>query len=232
MTDRNVVVRDDPAAAAAEWLTEAADAGAHIVLAGGSTPCRAYEQAAELDADWSRATLWFGDDRCVPPEHEHSNFGMARRALLSRLGGGAVAPRVHRMEGERGPHEGADAYETMLREEFGDTVPRFDLILLGLGPDMHTASLFPGDDALGADGRLAVGVETPGMAPLLPRITLTLDVLNRGRDVVFLVAGEDKAEAVAAAFGDAPGPHAPASLVQPEAGTLTLLLDPAAASRL
>ena len=97
---------------------------------------------------------------------------------------------------------------------------------------MHTASLFPGDAALGAEGRWVAGVETPGMAPLVPRITLTLDAINAGRDVVFLIAGEDKADAVAEAFGDAPGPHAPASLVRPDAGNLTLLLDPAAAARL
>jgi 6-phosphogluconolactonase len=232
MSDRDVIVLDDPAAEAAERLAAAADAGGHIALAGGSTPRRAYEQAAELDADWSHATLWFGDERCVPPEHEHSNYGMVRRALLSRLGGGAAAPEVRRMEGERGPEAGAGAYDATLREEFGDAEPRLDLILLGLGPDMHTASLFPSDPALGAEGRYAVGVETPGMAPLVPRITLTLDTLNAGREILFLVAGEDKADAVAGAFGDAPGPHAPASLVRPEAGNLTVLLDPAAAARL
>jgi 6-phosphogluconolactonase len=232
VSGRELVVLDDPAAEAAERLAAVADQGGHIALAGGSTPRRAYELAAELEADWSHATLWFGDERCVPPEDEHSNFGMARRALLSRLGTGADAPAVRRMEGERGPLDGAAAYEDALREEFGDTVPRLDLVLLGLGPDMHTASLFPGHDALGAEGRVAVGVETPGMAPLVPRITLTLDTINAARDVLFLVAGEDKADAAAEAFGDAPGPHAPASLVRPEAGNLTLLLDPAAAARL
>jgi 6-phosphogluconolactonase len=232
MSDREVLVLDDPAAEAAERLAAAADAGGHIALSGGSTPRRAYEQAAELEADWSHATLWFGDERCVPPDHEHSNFGMARRALLNRIGGGAEAPEVRRMEGEKGPEDGAAAYEDALRETFGDAAPRLDLVLLGLGPDMHTASLFPGDDALGADGRYAVGVQTPGMAPLVPRITLTLDAINAGRDILFLIAGEDKADAVAGAFGDAPGPHAPASLVRPDVGNLTILLDPAAASRL
>jgi len=232
MSEAEVIVRDDPAAEAAERLAAAADRGGHIALAGGSTPARAYEKAAEVEADWSRATLWFGDERCVAPEDEHSNFGMARRTLLSRLGGGADAPQVRRMQGELGPAEGAAAYELELQEEFGDAPPRLDLVLLGLGPDSHTASLFPGDDALGADGRWCVGVETPGMAPLVPRITLTLDAINAAREVLFLVSGEDKAEAVARAFGDAPGPHAPASLVQPEAGNLTLLLDPPAAARL
>jgi 6-phosphogluconolactonase len=232
LTDRELIVLDDPAAEAAERIAAAADAGGHIALAGGSTPRRAYERAAEIEADWSHSTLWFGDERCVPADNEHSNFGMARRALLSRLGTGADAPRVERMEGEKGPAQGAAAYEEALREEFGDAEPRLDLVLLGLGPDMHTASLFPGDPALAAEGRFAVGVETPGMAPLVPRITLTLDAINAAREVLFLIAGEDKADAVAGAFGDAPGPHAPASLVRPDAGVLTLLLDPGAAARL
>jgi 6-phosphogluconolactonase len=232
MSEREVIVLDDPAAEVAERLAAAADAGGHIALTGGSTPRRAYELASELEADWSHATLWFGDERCVPPDHEHSNYGMARRALLSRLGAGADAPAVRRMEGERGPAAGAAAYEEALREEFGDAQPRLDLVLLGLGPDMHTASLFPGDDALSAEGCSVVGVETPGMAPLVPRITLTLDAINAGHEVVFLIAGEEKADAVAGAFNDAPGPHAPASLVRPHAGNLTLLLDPGAAARL
>jgi 6-phosphogluconolactonase len=232
LSDRELIVLDDPAGEAAERIAAAADAGGHIALAGGSTPRRAYERAAEIEADWSHATLWFGDERCVPADNEHSNYGMARRALLARLGTGADAPRVERMEGERGPVEGAAAYEEALREAFGDAPPRLDLVLLGLGPDMHTASLFPGDPALAAEGRFAVGVETPGMAPLVPRITLTLEAINSAREVLFLIAGEDKADSVAAAFGDAPGPHAPASLVRPDAGVLTLLLDPAAAARL
>ena len=124
----------------------------------------------------------------------------------------------------------ADAYQAELDAAFVHT-PRFDLILLGLGPDAHTASLFPGDDALGERERLAVGVETPGMPPLVSRVTLTLPVLNAGKEVVFLISGEDKAEAVARAFGDAPGPDAPASLVRPDGG-LTLLIDPPAAARL
>ena len=232
MSGAEVTVLDDPAADAGDRIAATADAGGHIALAGGSTPRRAYELAAELEADWSHATLWFGDERCVPPDNDHSNYGMARRALLSRLGTGADGPRVERMEGERGPQEGAAAYEERLRDEYGDAAARLDLVLLGLGPDMHTASLFPNDAALAAEGRLVVGVETPGMAPLVPRITLTLDAINAAHEVLFLIAGEDKADAVAEAFGDAPGPHAPASLVRPEAGILTVLLDRAAAARL
>jgi 6-phosphogluconolactonase len=153
---------------------------------------------------------------------------MAERALLASANGAAV----HRMRGELGPQQGAARYEDELRVEFGDAVPELDLVLLGLGPDAHICSLFPGDDALGERERPVVGVETPGMAPLVSRITLTLSVVNAARSVVFLVTGEDKAEAVARAFAGPPDPRAPGSLVSPEQGALTLMADPAAAARL
>jgi 6-phosphogluconolactonase len=225
-----VQVLDDPAAAVAERLAEAAAKGDRMVLTGGSTPRRAYDLAAALLDDWSAADVWMTDERCVPPDHEHSNFGMVRRALLERVEG--KEPTLHRMRGEDGPHDGAARYEEELRGQFGDKLPAFDLILLGMGPDMHVCSLFPGDAALGERERFAVGVETPGMAPLVSRITLTLPVVNAAREVVFLVAGEDKADGVARAFSGAPDPAAPASLVQPESGSLRLLLDPPAADRL
>jgi 6-phosphogluconolactonase len=221
------VVTDDPAGEAAERLADAAGAGGHLVLAGGSTPRAAYERLAAMEVDWAGATLWFGDDRCVPPDHEHSNYRMTTEALLDRLEGDR--PAVERIEGEQGPQKGAALYEQRLRETFGDGVPQFDLILNGLGPDAHTASLFPGDPALGERERLAVGVDTPGMAPLVSRVTLTLPVMNAARAVLFLVSGEDKAEAVARAFSGAADPSAPASLVQPDPGSLILLLDPPAA---
>lgn len=221
-----VVVTPDPAGAAAERLAETVGKGGHVALAGGSTPRAAYERAAGMDTDWSAATLWFGDDRCVPPDHEHSNYRMVEEALLDRIRGDQ--PDVRRIQGELGPDAGADAYEDELTAVFGSEVPRLDLILLGLGPDAHTASLFPGDDALGEVERRVVGVPTPGMAPLVSRVTITLPVVNAAREVVFLVSGEDKAEAVARAFSGIPDPSAPASLVQPENGSLILLADPAA----
>lgn len=224
-----VVVTPDPAGAAAERLAEAVRGGSHIALAGGSTPRAAYERVAEMGLDWSATTLWFGDDRCVPPDHEHSNYRMVREALLDRIDG--EQPKVERIAGERGPAEAASAYHAALRGTFGDGIPQLDLILLGLGPDAHTASLFPGDAALGERERLAVGVETPGMAPLVSRVTITLPVVNGAREVVFLVSGEDKAEAVARAFSGAEDPGAPASLVRPGSGALTLLAD-AGATRL
>jgi 6-phosphogluconolactonase len=115
---------------------------------------------------------------------------------------------------------------------FGAGMPELDLVLLGLGPDGHCASLFPGQPTLEERERLVVGVEQAGMEPLVPRVSLTLPVINAARHVVFLVTGEDKAEAVARAFEGDPGAHTPASLVQPASGTLTVLVDAAAASGL
>jgi 6-phosphogluconolactonase len=215
----DIQVLDDPAQRAAELLAAAAG---HVALTGGSTPRVAYERAAELRDDWSSVDFWFTDERCVTPDHEHSNFGMADRALLSHAEGATV----HRMRGELGPEDGAVAYHNEL-EEFGPAA--LDLTLLGVGPDAHICSLFPGDDALGERERLVVGVETPGMAPLVSRITLTLPVVNASGQIVFLVTGEDKAEAVQRVFAAPPDPRAPGSLVD---GNVTALLDPAAAARL
>jgi 6-phosphogluconolactonase len=131
------------------------------------------------------------------------------------------------MRGELGPEDGAAAYE----HELGELGPgALDLILLGVGPDAHICSLFPGDDALGERERLVVGVETPGMAPLVARITLTLPSVNASRRIVFLVTGEDKADAVARVFSGRRDPAAPGSLV--EGGDVVALLDHAAAARL
>jgi 6-phosphogluconolactonase len=137
------------------------------------------------------------------------------------------------MLGELGPAEGTDRYEQEIAAAgFGDSLPAFDLILLGLGPDAHVCSLFPGQAALDERERRVVGVETAGMPPLVSRITLTLPVVNAARRIVMLVTGEDKAEAVRRALSDTPDPDAPGSLVRPESGSLELLLDPGAASGL
>jgi len=227
----SVEVVDDPAGEIALRLAAAANAGAQIALTGGSTPRIAYERAAELGADWSSAKIWWGDDRCVGPDHEQSNYGMAKAALLDRIEG--EPPRIHRIEGELGPGPAAHQYEEALRGAFpGARVPELDLILLGLGPDAHCASLFPRNPELGEQERWAVGVNSPGMAPLVPRVTLTLPVLNAARNVVFLVTGADKAPAVRRAFAGPPDPDAPASLIDPVDGSLTLILDAAAAEGL
>jgi 6-phosphogluconolactonase len=216
----DIRIVEDPAGAAAEIL---AGVQGHVALTGGSTPRAAYERVATMRPDWSGVDVWFTDERCVPPDHEHSNFHMADEALLSKVKGATV----HRMRGELGPDDGAAAYENELAE-FG--AEALDLILLGVGPDAHICSLFPGDDALGERERRAVGVETPGMAPLVSRITLTLPVVNASRQIVFLITGAEKAEAVERVFRGPPDPAAPGSLV--DAPGVVALLDSAAAARL
>jgi 6-phosphogluconolactonase len=212
-------VSDDAAGAAAALLREA---GGHLCITGGSTPKAAYERVAGERHDWSGVDFWFTDERCVPPDHEHSNFRMAEEALLSR----ATGAKVHRMKGELGPAEGA---ADQAREYEAAGRPAFDLVLLGMGPDAHICSLFPGAEALGERERPVVGVETPGMAPLVSRITFTLPVVNSARQIVFLVTGEDKADAVGRAFSGRRDPTAPASLVE---GEVMVLLDEGAAGRL
>lgn len=228
MTD--TLVLEDPAGEAAERLAAAASAGGQLALTGGSTARLAYERLAAMEADWSRCTLWFGDERCVPPDDERSTFGMARDVLFDRLA--SEAPDVRRIPGELGPDAGAAAYEQELRAAFGAGRPRFDLVMLGLGADGHCASLFPGDPALEERRRLAVGVARAGLAPWVPRVTLTLPVLNAARHVLFFVMGADKAAATARAFAGGPDPRTPASLVAPTDGTLTVLTDRSAAAHL
>ena len=218
-----IEVLDDPASAVADLLLETAAAGGHIVLTGGSSPKRAYQLAAR--GDWSAATVWYGDERCVPEDHEWSNHAMAEAALLSHLD---PRPEVMRMEGELGHERGAASYEALVRERLGDE-PRWDLLLLGVGPDLHCASLFPGKPEVEVTDRLVVGVPEAGMDPQVPRISLTLPAINAARHVVFLVTGESKREAVRRVFGDDPDPTSPAAHVRPADGELTVYLDPAAA---
>ena len=219
----------DPAAACAEMIVATAQAGGHIVLTGGGTPRTAYEQAASSRDAWRSATLWFGDERCVAPDDELSNYKLANDALFERLGD--ARPTVHRMRGELGPEAGADDYERQLLDS---GQPRFDLLLLGLGPDAHIASLFPDQPTLSERSRLVVGVKQAAHEPFVPRISLTLKALAWAQSIVFLVSGESKADAVAAAFGPEanPDPHVPASLLPSLADEVTVLLDEAAASRI
>ena len=229
-----IEVLEDPARACAAMLLGAAAGSGHVVLTGGSTPRAAYEEfvlaAQAVELDLSRTTIWFGDDRCVPPEDERSNYRMVKESMLHPLG--AAGPgSVRRIKGELGPDEGADDYERELREVGG---PRFDLLMLGMGPDGHCASMFPDQDSLAERERYVVGVREAGLEPFVPRVTLTLPALALARRVVFLISGASKAEAVAAAFGKhaKPDPHVPSSLVSSWANEVTVLLDPAAAERL
>jgi len=179
---RQLLVVPDVAVAAAERFL--ALRPRTIALAGGSTPRRLYERLATCDFPWPETDVFFGDERCVPPDHPASNFGMAAEALLSN-----VPARVHRMRGEDCDPAG---YEQELRAVFGPAIPEFDLVLLGLGEDGHTASLFPGDPALQMTNRWVVRVERPDHV----RLTLTLPVLSAARIALFLVSGSAKREAV------------------------------------
>lgn len=228
MSEREIRVVEDPAGEVATLLEAAAGAGGHVVLTGGSSPRRAYEIAAERDGDWSGATAWFGDDRCVPPSHPDSNFAMADHALLSRL---SRPPSVRRIEGELDPDAAAGAYEAEVRSVLGGD-PRWDLLLLGIGPDGHTASLFPGKPEVDERSRLVVGVPLAGMEPQVPRVTLTLPALDAARAVVFLVTGAGKADIVPRVFGPSPDLTLPAARVRPRFGSLTVILDEAAAAKL
>jgi 6-phosphogluconolactonase len=208
----------------AERLVEQARAGGSIVLTGGSTPQRAYEIAAELEPDWSRAELWWGDERCVPPDDEQSNYAMAKAALLDRLD---VAPAaVHRMQGELGRDDGAAEYE----RELGG-VGDFDLVLLGLGPDGHIASLFPNFPSLDVTDRDVIGSDA-GHEPFIDRISLTLPRIGATRELLFLVTGADKADAVARALAGEPSPATPGSVARATAGVTHAVLDRAAAATL
>jgi 6-phosphogluconolactonase len=211
------------AAVVAERLVEAARAGGYVVLTGGSTPRRAYELAAGMEGDWSRVELWWGDERCVPPDDENSNYGMAKAALLDRL---VEAPRaVHRIKGELDPQHAAEHYEQEVR---GVT---FDLVLNGIGPDGHTASLFPHAPTLDERERLVVAAE-PGHEPFVERVTMTIPTLANCREMIFLAVGDDKADAVRRAFGEPPSPATPSSLVRSALGETVAVLDEAAAAQL
>ena len=235
MSTANVEVYGDKQelaeAAARSFVARAAEAIERrgrftVALAGGSTPKAAYALLARdhaNDVDWANVHVFFGDERSVPPEHEDSNYRMAKEALLDHVPIGSV----HRMRGELPPESAAIAYEEELREFFtdeaaGEAVPRLDLVMLGIGGDGHTASLFPDTPALEVLDRLAA--ENPVEKLETVRITLTVPVLNAARSVDFLVAGEDKAEALHEILEGVGSPHTyPAKLVRPEGGALWMV---------
>jgi 6-phosphogluconolactonase len=213
---------DDVARAVAERLAQAARAGGHIALTGGKTPEHAYAEAAQREPDWSNVEVWWSDERCVPPDDELSNYHLAKRTLLDGIDS---APRaVHRIRGELGKEEAAADYE----RELGST--EFDLELLGIGPDGHVASLFPNASTLREEKRVLPA--EPGLEPFVDRVTLSLPALCSAREIVFALAGADKADAAGRAFASKPGPETPASLVRARSGKTVAILDRAAAANL
>ena len=225
MTDVELVVVEDEqevAAVVGERLARAAREGGSIVLTGGKTPEQAYKEAARRAPDWSKVDLWWGDERCVPPEDENSNYGMAKRSLLDRLDRAPAG--VHRIKGELGKEAAAAAYE----RELDDT--RLDVLLLGVGPDGHVASLFPNAPTLRR--RKKVLPAEPGLEPFVDRVTLSLPTLCSAGEVLFLLTGEAKADAAARAFAAPPSQEMPASLVRARAGRTVAILDRAAAAKL
>ncbi len=238
---RRVPGADEAARAAAEEVALAASRAVTargrfvVALAGGETPRRLYTLLADASAPfraripWDRTHVFFGDERPVGPEHPDSSYRMAREALLDRV----PAASVHRIRGE--DPGAADAYEDELRRFFavpaGGPPPRLDLVLLGIGPDGHTASLFPGSTALDERARWVVSPFVDRLGTR--RTTLTLPILNRARGVLFLVSGAEKAPALARVLAPAPGAEPlPAALVRPDGGELVWVVDRAAASGL
>ncbi len=198
---------------------------AHVALSGGTTPGRTYELLGGRPPALDGAELWFADERCVAPDDEESNYLLAERTLI----GPARIPdeRVHRMQGELGPERGAAAYAGDLLARLGDELPPvLDLIVLGIGPDGHVASLFPGAPTLDAGANaIALGVsDSPKPPP--QRITLSLAVLRAARGCLMLATGAGKADAVQAMLGE-PTRHVPASLLDRD--RLTAIVDDAAA---
>ncbi len=206
-----------------------------ILLTGGTTPTALYTRLASAEyrsqVDWNRVSFFFGDERAVPPDHPDSNYRMASEALFRPMG--LPDSSIHRMKAELDDLEtAATAYEHELRATFEGALPQFDLVLLGLGADGHTASLFPGSPVLKEQARWVAPVQD---APKPPprRLTVTRPVLNAGRQVLFLVAGRHKAPALREVLeGRAPPEQYPAKYVQPGPARLLWLVDEAAGADL
>ncbi len=206
-----------------------------LCLTGGATPAATYELLAtrfRLSVDGKEVQFFWGDERCVAPDDVASNFGMANRTMLEKLG--LQPDQIHRMRGEDAPEQAALAYEAELRRCFSIAEgewPRFDLVLLGLGVNAHIASLFPGHPALHESERLALAVTVDAEQP--HRVTLTAPVINHAARVMFMVTGEEKAAAVKAVLEGPRDPDRyPAQIVAPEDGEVLWLMDKAAAGML
>ncbi len=211
---------------------------ARIAISGGSTPKAMFELLADPqqpylnDIPWAQLQLFWVDERCVGPDDPESNYGMTRAAMLSKVP--LPDANVHRMEGELDPAEAASRYESEIRNAFkleGAETPTFDLLLLGLGPDGHTASLFPHTEGLNEMARICIANHVPQKDTW--RMTLTWPVITQGREAAFLIEGKEKTDMVRTVFTGAYDPDTyPAQLIRPANGQLTLLLDTAAAAEL
>ena len=238
-----IVCKDIPelsAQAAAEFVRQAnersATAGRFVVaLSGGSTPRALYSLLAgaefQSQVPWDRVHFFWGDERCVPPDHPDSNYRMAFETLLSK----APVPEknIHRLEAELAPEAAAARYEKAIRDFFSladSAWPAFDLIFLGLGDDGHTASLFPGSEALHENKRLVAAAYVEKLKTY--RITLTLPVLNRAANIIFLVAGASKAAILRDVLQRESSKNLPARQIDPPNGRLIWFVDQAAAARL
>jgi len=211
---------------------------ANVAISGGSTPKATFALLADpaqpwrAHMPWSNLDLWWVDERCVPPGDPDSNYRMTREAMLDHV---PLKPeQIHRIEGELEPVAAAAHYEAELRNGFrleGAELPRLDLVQLGMGPDGHTASLFPHTQALHERDRLAVANHVQNKDAW--RVTLTWPVINHGSEVFFLIGGADKAQILKEVFAGPRDPERlPSQLISPASGILTLLLDRAAASLL
>lgn len=234
-----LTVTDDAGAAArlcAERIAAAIETAraergaAHVALCGGETPGRMYASLPDYVADWRDVHLWLGDERCVPLDSPDSNHDLLMRTLLARIPADRPQPMVHAVTraGDGDPPAAAAAYGRALRDQVpGDPWPVLDLALQGIGPDGHTASLFPDDPALGERERLVVAVHRRKPPP--EGVTMTLPVLRAARKLILLVAGGGKADAVRATLAG-PSPHTPASLLG-DGAAVELIADRAAAGQ-
>ncbi|MDZ4818081.1 MAG: 6-phosphogluconolactonase [Planctomycetota bacterium] len=228
-------------AGAEQWIRLAEDAIAqrgrfHIALSGGSTPAGLFKLLVSPSyaerVEWGKVEIYWGDERCVPPEDQRSNYRMAVQDLLSHVP--LPESNIHRMRGELPPAQAADEYDALLRKQSATTadgVFRFDLVLLGMGDNGHTASLFPNTDALQATDRLVVANWVAEVD--MWRLTLTANCINAARNVTFLVTGAEKAAMLKRVLT---GPHIPnelpAQLIRPKTGALEWIVDAAAAEEL
>ncbi len=206
-----------------------------LALAGGSTPKKLYGLLASEpyrdQINWALTEIFWSDERCVPPDSEDSNYHLAQEVLLSKVP--ISAAQIHRMPADADDHDQASlTYIQEIQRVFGTNgIPSFDLLQLGMGPEGHTASLFPHQASLHEQTRLIMPVTVPKPPP--PRLTFTPLLLNAATHILFLVTGQDKADALQAVLeGEYNPDEYPAQIIRPTQGEVTWMLDPAAASKL